>query len=296
MTTLLLDDPLQFFSGQSPQRVVSLVPSWTANLYDFGLHDRLVGISDFCEVPPSDARKIGSVGRPVDPQVEKIIQLKPDLVLANKEENGRNAIEALCDAQIPVWLTFPKTINDMLEDLRKACELFRSETALSQYQILERNIEWAELSSHEQTPVRYFCPIWEDILDNAMKWWMTFNNDTYSADVLRILNGKNVFAGRTRKYPIAADLGLVASEPAEDRDTRYPRLTFDEILASEPEVILLPDEPYPYQKADIARIQEQFIQTPAAQNGRIYLIQGSLIHWPGTILARALEELAFLFV
>jgi len=113
--------------------------------------------------------------------------------------------------------------------------------------------------------------------------------------VLRIFNGINIFANRERRYPLEAELGLVEAELAGDRDTRYPRVRFGEIIEAKPDLILLPGEPYPYGANEAAEMMELLAQTPAAKAGRVFTLDGSLITWTGTRLARALEELPALF-
>ena len=87
---------------------------------------------------------------------------------------------------------------------------------------------------------------------------MTINHDTYIHAMLTVCGGDNVFAGRRRRhFPLAADLGRrpEADEPRhEARDRRYPRVTLEEMAAHRPEVILLPDEPYPFSEADLVRL------------------------------------------
>ncbi len=201
----------------------------------------------------------------------------------------------LCDSGIPVWLTFPRTVKEMLSDLWKASSLFRSESAPYSLEILEKNVDWAESFLEDREPVSYFCPIWQDTLPDGEPWWMTFNQDTYSSDVLRLLNGRNGFSGRERKYPLMAEFERADPEPSGDRDVRYPRVSLGEIIKAQPEVILLPDEPYSYSEVDVDRLQKVFLQTPAGQNKRIIPIPGKYIHWPGTILARTLNDLADIF-
>ena len=122
-------------------------------------------------------------------------------------------------------------------------------------------------------------------------WMMTFNFQTYMSDVLAKCGGMNVFSGRMRRYPLDADLGLADPVEAGDRDTRYPRVTLDEIRQAAPEIILLPSEPYEFGEDDIPQIKEWLADTPAVRDDRVHLIDGSLLTWPGTRLARALADL-----
>jgi ABC-type Fe3+-hydroxamate transport system substrate-binding protein len=289
-----LTDPLDAFPDLPPRRVVSLVPSTTGSMIDLGLAGALVGITDYCPHPPN-GKTLPRLGGPKTPAIDSILALQPELIIANREENERESLEVLRAAGIPIWLTFPKTVKNAIEDLYLLAGLFRADMALGQVQVLETTAEWAELAAQEQRTFRFFCPIWEDVLESGERWWMTFNSATYANDVLRIFNGVNIFAGRYRRYPLEADLGWSQAEEAGGRDTRYPRVALSEILDAQPELILLPDEPYAYGATSEAEMRKYFRDTPAGQAGRVYVLDGSLITWPGTRLARALVELPFFF-
>jgi ABC-type Fe3+-hydroxamate transport system substrate-binding protein len=263
----------------------------TGSLFDLGLSQAVVGISDYCVVPGEHGSALPRVGGPKNPRVEEILALRPDLVIANQEENSHEPVEALAAAGITVWLTFPTSMQAAINDLWILANLFRSDQAMKQVDFLERSVEWAGQAGVSQPPLRYFCPIWEDRLETGEPWWMTFNAGTYSHDVLRIFNGKNVFANRERRYPLLADLGKAGAEPPGERDTRYPRVRMKEIVDAQPDMILLPSEPYAYTEQSCAEFAHLFSQVPAAVAGRIFAFDGSLITWPGTRLARALEEL-----
>jgi ABC-type hemin transport system substrate-binding protein len=110
------------------------------------------------------------------------------------------------------------------------------------------------------------------------------------------MGGENCFANRERRYPLEADLGKGRPELPGERDTRYPRIGREEIIAAQPEIIFLPSEPYPYDERHCQEMVEIFTETPAGRSGRVYLVDGTLITWHGTRLARALEELPEFFV
>ncbi len=306
MESHLLADPRLVFDAAAPRRIVSLVPSTTASLFDLHLGQAVVGVTDYCTYPADKVANLPRVGGPKNPRVEDIIALRPDLVIANREENGRAAVEALASAGVDVWLTAPASVQKAVDDLWTMANLFRSDLAMQQVDMLERAVEWAALAGAGQPAMRYFCPIWEDCLGSRQsdspdgsqegtRWWMTFNEQTYPSDVLRIFNGVNVFAGRQRRYPLLADLGGAKAEDPGERDTRYPRVTLEEIALAQPELILLPSEPYAYGEKDCAVFRQIFAGTPAGQTGRIYAVNGTLITWHGTRLARALEELQAVF-
>jgi len=286
-------DALHF--TQAPQRVVSLVPSFTESLFDLGLGNSVVGITDYCIYPENDLMHLPRLGGPKNPQIDKIIALNPDLVLANWEENLRQTVEELKLAGIPVWVTFPKSVSETLDVLWDITEVYRSETASMRLKTLEMTLDWVKSASMVREPVRYFCPIWYDQTEDGWHWWMTFNHLTYSHDLLNLIGGENVFAERERKVPLEADLGQSVESPNEGGDTRYPRVTTGEIISAQPEIILLPNEPYAFNEEHKEQLETLFSETPAARNKRIYLVDGSLITWNGTRLARALRELPYLF-
>jgi hypothetical protein len=188
-------------------------------------------------------------------------------------------------------LTFPKTIEGAISDLWSLARLFHSETANSKLRMIEKVVDYARLAVVDQSPVRYFCPIWYENDQVGNPWWMTFNQDTYSNDLLSLLGLKNVFAERVRRYPIAADFGLVDPEPPDDRDIRYPRVKLQDVIAARADVILFPDEPYPFGEDDSRQFHAVYLAATDIDIPSL-LFEGSYITWPGTRIARALTELA----
>ncbi len=138
----------------------------------------------------------------------------------------------------------------------------------------------AEAAQRGRERVRAFVPIWMDPL-------MTANGSTFISDVLSLAGAENVFADRERRYPLAADLGTGAPLPADrvaGRDVRYPRITLDEIVARQPEIVLLPDEPHPFTEAEAAVFRG--LDIPAARRSAVRLCDGKDLMWYG---ARSLE-------
>ncbi len=271
------------------------MPSLTESLFDLGLGEALVGITDFCVYPAQATAGLPHLGGTKNPRIYEIIGLKPDLVLANWEENTRQTVEGLEEAGVPVWVTFPQSVSESMEVLWKLAELFHSQEAVTRLKTLEVTLDWTTLAGEEKKRLRYFCPIWQDKTQTGVSWWMTFNHQTYCHDLLHLLGGQNVFAERERHYPLEADLGLTPAKdpgkPPGEVDTRYPHVSLEEIRQAQPEVILLPSEPFAFGEAHRQELQELLKDSPAARAGRVHLVDGSLITWPGTRLARALREL-----
>jgi len=276
--TFSFQRPIDFI----PQRVVSLVPSMTESLFDLGLGSRLVGVTKYCTRPSEGVARLPKVGGTKNPDIAAICALRPDLVLMNSEENRREDADALGAAGIAVWATEPRTVRESLDLLWQLMDVFEQPQMVPRVRLIEVTYEWISGITINRTPPRVFVPIWRDP-------WMTANAETYLSDILRVCGGLNVFAERERRYPLAADLGEAEPRTAAERDTRYPRVTLAEIEAAQPDIILLPDEPYPFSAQDANAFAS--LDCPAAHTGAIFPVDGALLTWHGTRLAYALQDL-----
>ena len=121
---------------------------------------------------------------------------------------------------------------------------------------------------------------------------MTINQDTYVHSVVELCGGTNIFASRERKYPIQADIGESNThEEPGSRDVRYPRVTTEEIKSLDPELILLPDEPYPFGRLEVEMVKDLLEGTSAISDDKIFLVEGRWLTWYGTTLAEAMRNL-----
>jgi iron complex transport system substrate-binding protein len=284
------------FEHPEPQRIVSLVPSITESLFELGLGPRVVGITDYCVHPAAALEGLPHLGGPKNPQIEALIALKPDLVIANQEENTPQTVEALQAAGVRVWLTFPQSVAEAMDVLWALVRIQPDDQAVMRLRVLEQALTWTEEAAASQDQPRYFCPIWFEATADGIPWWMVFNRHTYAHDLFALVGGENIFAARERRYPLEADLGRAAPADPGERDTRYPRVTLDEIRAGDPQVILLPGEPFPFTQQHLAALADLLPETAAVRTGRLHLVDGSLITWHGVRLGLALQELPKYFV
>ncbi|KAA3648336.1 MAG: hypothetical protein DWQ07_04905 [Chloroflexi bacterium] len=274
-----------------PKRVVSLVPSTTESLFTLGFGDTVVGITDYCIHPAEALSDLPRLGGTKNPEVDEIIALKPDLVFTNQEENTSQAIQSLVDADVPVWLSFPQNVDQCINMLFDLVAIYHTDLAAMQLKALQNAIDWARGAAESQEPISYFCPIWQDEAD-GQTWWMTFNQHTFPHDLLAVFGGQNIFAERQRQYPLAADLGKQESDSGDEHeDTRYPRVTIEEVVEANPALILLPSEPFVFDDAHRTALMDILAETAAVKNNNVYLVDGSLITWHGTRIAMALQEL-----
>lgn len=261
--------------GAAPKRVVSLVPSDTYSLVVLGAAGALVGRTDYCAMPDDVASvaHVPSLGGTKNPDVARILALEPDLVVANQEENTKKDLEKLAQAGVKVLVSFPRRAADGLAHFARLARIFRVEREPAIRALVKRGYE-AVREPEGIRPLRVFCPIW-------MKPLMTINGATFMSDVLRLAGAENVFADRARRYPLAADVGIAAPVDAEGRDTRYPRVTLEEVLDRQPELVLLPDEPHPFTQEDAAVFENAGL--------RAHFISGKDLCWYG---ARTIDGLA----
>ena len=247
----------------SPERIVSLVPSITETLFALRLDAEERDAGDPVVEPRDRVGAKPKVGREKDPDVDRIVALAPDLVVANIEENRRDVVERLRAAGIPVWVVFPRTRREGIRMIRELGDVTGAAGEADRLaSALEARYEATAAACAARPAVPVFCPIWRHP-------YMTINRDTYVHDVLTTCGARNVFA---------------------DRPDRYPTVTLDDVRAAAPEVILLPDEPYHFRPPHLADFSA-FGDIPAVAAGRCRFVDGKLLSWYGPRIGEALDRL-----
>ena len=197
------------------QRVVSLVPSLTEAVAATR-REALVGATDWC-THPADLEDVRRVRGTKNPDVRRIIELRPDLVIANQEENRELDVRRLREAGILVWVTVIETVPQALSSMRR---LFTDALQWHVPAWLEdATAGWDRPLPAVHTEVA--VPVWRDP-------WMVVGRDTFTGDLLRRLGYRNVFA---------------------DHADRYPKVSLEEV-DREGLLVLLPDEPYVFTADD----------------------------------------------
>jgi ABC-type Fe3+-hydroxamate transport system substrate-binding protein len=249
-----------------PRRIVSLVPSWTETLFAFGFDSEIVGVTRFCVEPAEAVAAVPKIGGTKNPDIKAILDLKPDLVIANAEENRREDIERLRAGGIAVFTTYPRTVASAVESILKLGSVVgRPAEAGAMARDIVRSVSEIEtgLGAWSKLRFRVFCPVWKNP-------WIAFNGDTYAHDALRMLGFNNIYA--------------TAGE-------RYPRTTLDEALELRPDFVLLPNEPYEFDAKDVEELKPLL---PPPLSRRVVLINGRDLHWYGARMASGLKTLSAL--
>ena len=250
-----------------PRRIVSLVPSITETLFALGAGERVVGVTDYCTHPPEEVARVTKVGGTKDPHLEVILQLAPDLVILNDEENRREDFTWLAERGLPLYVTAPRKVADGIAMIDKLGALLGCQPQSAPLaQTLRSRYDRLATEVAGQPRLRVFCPIWR-------KPWMSFNRDTYIDDMLWCGGGENVLRTKTE---------------------RYFTVTLAEVKTLSPQVVLLPSEPYPFAAKHIVHLTP-LRDTPAGQAGHFYCVDGRALCWYGPRIADGLEQLARLF-
>jgi ABC-type Fe3+-hydroxamate transport system substrate-binding protein len=244
-------------------RIVSLIPSITETFFSLGAGDRVVGVSRFCTEPPDGVATKTEVGGQKNPRVDAIVALKPDLVIANVEENHKADVEAMWAAGLKVLVTYPRTVKEGIQLVRELGVLTAtSDRAEEIATACEAAMAEVERAVAGRAWVRVFCPIWRGP-------YMTVNHDTYVNDVLHTCGGENIF---------------------RDRPERYPTVALAEMAELKPEMILLANEPFPFGEKHLEDFRA-FPDVPAVRDGRLHLLDGKILSWYGPRIAGSLRSL-----
>ncbi len=241
------------------RRLVSLVPSTTETIAALGLADRLVGVTDYCERPDPMPGHVVRVGGPQNPDLARIRELEPDLVLADREEN-RPADLAALTRWTRVHVAAVATVAEALLEIAALGELL--DRPRPARRIVDRAAQAVLAVRQAARPFRYVYLVWYDPL-------MAAGPDTYISDFLGLGGGENVLAG------------VAASWPA-----RYPVIDLKDLAAWRPDYVFLPDEPFRFDDGHAAYIAAQL---GTRWHGRCCLVSGANHCWPGV---RLLEGLA----
>lgn len=234
----------------SPQRIVSLVPSQTELLFFLGVGNAVVGITKFCVHPYEATKKVAKIGGTKSLDLHAIAALQPDLIIANKEENDRDQIEGLAQ-RFPVWIS---DINDLPSANQMILQVgeITGKSSESKRLVCDINTSFSKLST-ANAERRTLYLIWR-------KPYMAAGTDTFINEMLHYCGLTNAVDG-----------------------TRYPELTETGLINFNPDVVLLSSEPYPFGQTHVEEIGQLL------PNADIKLVDGEMFSWYGSRLHLAAD-------
>jgi len=247
-----------------PKRIISLAPSITETIYFLGLGERLVGVTRFSYFP-KEARKKPKIGAYTDINIEKVVTLSPDLVIATADGNKREDVEMLEEAGIPVYVVNPRKLHqvlDTIERLGEICGVTDRATHLVN-SLRERVTKVIKAVRNRERPLV--------LLVINMKPLISVNQSTIHHDIIQLAGGRNM----TGNQPVT-----------------YPRLSMEEVIRKRPDAIIISSME---RRGEFQRARKEWFRwptLPAVQSGRVYLIDSDLIDRAAPRIVIGLEEMA----
>lgn len=233
----------------APKWIVSLVPSQTELLYDLGLNEEVIGITKFCVHPEHWFKTKTRVGGTKQLQLERIKQLQPELIIANKEENVQSQIEELAK-NLTVWVSDVNNLEEAVEMIESIGEITGKNSKAKP--LIERIQEnFSQLQATDQKLQTCYL-IWKDP-------YMAVGGDTFINDMLNRAGFHNILEG----FP------------------RYPEITIEQLRKLNCQFLLLSSEPFPFKQKHVDEIQLLLPET------KIILVDGEMFSWYGSRLLKA---------
>jgi ABC-type Fe3+-hydroxamate transport system substrate-binding protein len=229
----------------TPKRIISIVPSQTELLFDLGLDDEIIGITKFCIHPKDKIKQKVKIGGTKTLNIILIKQLKPDLIIGNKEENERSQVEELME-NFPVWMSDITDLYGATDMINRIGELVgKNAEAEKLVSSIKSGFDQLDIRTHGLR-VAYF--IWR-------KPYIIAGKGTFIDDMLQKCGLANAFI-----------IG------------RYPEISTKQLIAANPDVVLLSSEPYPFKEKHITEFKNLL------PHAKIKLVDGELFSWYGSRL------------
>lgn len=247
----------------NPQRVISLAPNVTEILFALGLEGRVVGVTSYCDFPEA-AKAKEKVGDTIKPNLEKIISLKPDLVVVSTSSQLENLTLRLDQLAIPVYVTNPRSVRDVAASIQSLGEVTGTpERARALAGEMQSRIDAVErrVAALPRPSVLYVLQIGPLI---------TAGRNTFINDLINIAGGKSI---------------------SGDEAADYPQFSRETAVARAPAVIVAPSS-HGVELVKESDLRRDFATTPAIRSNRIVWVTPDLVDRPGPRIVEGLEELA----
>ncbi|WP_077369966.1 ABC transporter substrate-binding protein [Anaerosalibacter sp. Marseille-P3206] len=245
-----------------PESIVSLAPSHTEILFSLGLEDKIVGVTEFCDYP-EEAKTKEKVGSFTGVNIEKIIELNPDLVVeygpGDEEVN-----KSLREAGINVLCYEPESIDSVIDVIEKLGEITDT-TGQAETVVNEMNNKKEEIVNKvkDSEKVKVFYEIWHDPL-------MAAGPGSFMDELINLAGGENI---------------------AADAEGDYPQFDLEQLIERDPEVYLAAEDSEE-KTVESIKTRPGFENISAVKNGKVYLLEPNIVSRPGPRIVEALEMVA----
>jgi iron complex transport system substrate-binding protein len=248
----------------SPKRIVSMAPSLTEILFSLGLREEIVGVTDFCDYPEAALTK-QRIGGFVNPSIEKIVSLKPDLILAIRDGNRMVTVHRLSDLGFSVYVVDPTGFDGVVKTIENIGEVVRRQEKSTEIvrKITKKKEAVVRLTQSLPRPKVFFQVGYSPIV--------TVGRGSLGDDLIRLAGGRSI---------------------SENESGSYPVYGVETILSKAPEVIILSSMDSKRDYLNLMKMWQSRKELPAVKRNAIYVIDSNLVDRPTYRIVEGLETLA----
>jgi iron complex transport system substrate-binding protein len=248
----------------SPRRIISLAPSITEMLFALGFNDKIAGVTNFCDYPEAASGK-PKIGGFVNPSIEKIVSLKPDLIVAIQDGNRLETIERLTHLGFPVYVVDPKGWSGILKTIERMGDAF------GKLEESKRIVNAMTKKKEQIVSLTRSLPSPKVFYQMGLSPVVTPGPNTLADDLIRLAGGKNI---------------------AGDEPIQYPAYNIETVMLKAPEVIILTSMEKERDYAHLVKMWQDWKNIPAVKRNAIYVIDSNIVDRPGPRVSDGLERLA----
>jgi iron complex transport system substrate-binding protein len=245
------------------KRIVSLAPNVTEILFSLGLGKEIAGVTDFCDYPEAVLSK-PRIGGFVNPDIEKIVSLKPDLIIGTRDGNRAGAIQRIEELGLSVYLVDPKDFDGVVLTVRNIGQIAggRDESKRIADHMVEKKEEIIRLTRSLARPRVFFqvgsAPI------------ITVGKGTLADDLIRLAGGRSI---------------------SENESANYPLYSIESIISKAPEIIIMTSMEGEKEYPNLVKKWQRWKSIPAVKRNAIYVLDSNLVDRPSPRIVDGLEAL-----
>lgn len=245
----------------SMKRIVSLAPSITEILFDLGLNEEIAGVTDFCDFPEAALNK-PKIGGFVNPSIEKIVSLKPDLIIATRDGNRRETIHIIEDLGLSVYVINPKGFDGVMKTIKNIGEVVgRGDESRRMIRHMMIKKEHIITLTRSLPKPRVFFQVGEAPM-------ITVGRETLANDLIRLAGGRSI---------------------SENERMNYPLYSIETVISKAPEIIIISSMESKRNYLNLVKMWQNWKSIPAVKRKAIYVVDSNLVDRPSPRIVEGLE-------
>lgn len=247
----------------SPKRIIPLAPSITETLFALGLQEEIVGVTNFCDYPEAALKK-PKIGGFVNPSVEKIISLRPDLIIAIRDGNREETVQRLNDLGFSVYWVNPKGFDGVMETIKNIGEIAgkRDESTKIVKEMMRKKEHFLSLTKSLSKPKVFFQMGFDPII--------TAGRETLADDLIRLAGGRSISDNESKNYPL---------------------YSIETVIFSAPEIIIISSMESKKDCLNLVKWWQNWKSIPAVKRDAIYVVDSNLVDRPTPRIVEGLEAI-----